>query len=344
MKYQLSISIGKSSDKNSASTKAVKDCIELFSKQSYKDYNMFFSEDVSSVNRYISIFKELWKFYFILEKNSIVGIQYPMLNNVFKYFIKAAKLKKVLFFCIIHDIESLRLGGLDDALVYKEVKNLNYYDCVIAHNDLMVQWLKGKGMTTHIEPLGVFDYLLKEVPIRNANTIFSKTIVFAGNLAKSNFIYSLSAIANWNFNVYGPNYKVAKQHSANVMWRGEFLPDQVVYELNGNFGLIWDGDTIDKCDNVLGNYLKYNNPHKFSLYLAAGLPVIAPKDSAIGKMITDYGLGILIDNLTDLLHLEITEEEYSTYKANCYRVKTRIIRGDYFLKAINVSENILMSK
>jgi len=344
MKYQLSISIGKSSDKNSASTKAVKDCANLFSKLDYKDYNLFFAEEISTIRRYVLIFKELAKFYILLKKNSIVGIQYPMLNNVFKYFIKAAKVKGVRFFCIIHDIESLRLGGLDDALVSKEVENLNYYDCVIAHNHNMAKWLRDKGMTTNIQSLEVFDYLLNEVPARNINSVFSKTIVFAGNLAKSNFIYSLSQIDNWDFNVYGPNYKGDNQHKSNVVWRGEYSPDEVVYKLDGNFGLIWDGNKIEECDELLGNYLKYNNPHKFSLYLAAGLPVIAPKNSAIGKVITDYQLGILIDNLTDLHNVEITEEEYRTYKANCDKVKNKIIKGGYFLKAVEVVENLLKSK
>ena len=34
---------------------------------------------------------------------------------------------------------------------------------------------------------------------------------------------------------------------------------------------MWDGPSPDTCAGVYGAYLRYNNPHKTSLYLAAGL-------------------------------------------------------------------------
>jgi len=159
MKYQLSINVGKSADKNSASTKAVKDCIQLFSSLGYKDYNFFYSESTNSSLRYFYMFTALLKLYLKLPKGALVGVQYPMLNNVFKYFIKAARQKEIRFFCVIHDIESLRLGGQDSELVKKEVANLNYYDCLIVHNSSMMAWLKEKGITKKMIPLGLFDYL-----------------------------------------------------------------------------------------------------------------------------------------------------------------------------------------
>jgi hypothetical protein len=264
-----------------------------------------------------------------------------MLNNVFKYFIKAARIKRAKFFCVVHDIESLRLGGQKKNLVSREAANLNYYDCLIVHNNYMRQWLKDKGITTKIVSLGLFDYLLKEAPTTNNNINLLNTVVFAGNLAKSNFIYSLSEIPNWNFNVYGPNYKANKQQSPNVVWGGEYSPEEVVYKLKGNFGLIWDGEKIDECDQVLGNYLRYNNPHKFSLYIAAGMPVIAPKDSAIAKIITDLKIGILVDSLIDLERLQLNESDYKVLQFNCRKVQNEIINGNFFLTAISAAEKLL---
>lgn len=341
MKFQLSINIGKSADKNSASTKAVKDCIQLFSSLGYQDYNLFYSENTNSALRYLYMFRALCKLYFKLPKGALVGVQYPMLNNIFKYFIKLGRQKGVRFFCIIHDIESLRLGGQDTELVKREVANLNYYDCLIVHNDSMMRWLTEKGITKKMIPLGLFDYLMREEPVKADLRLFSKSIVFAGNLAKSNFIYSVDKISNWKFRVYGPNYKKDNSLPGNLDWAGEFSPDEVVYKLNGDFGLIWDGDSIEKCDAVLGNYLKYNNPHKFSLYLAAGLPVVAPKNSAIGKMIAELKLGLLVEDLGELDSLQLDAGQYENFRENCKKVKNQVTKGEYFIKAVGQAERYL---
>src|SRR4051794_7095252 len=133
MKYQLSIRTGKSGDKNSAPTKAVLDCKTLFAQRGYLDFSLVIPEQAGKVSYYLSIFKTLIRVYIKLEKNSLVGVQYPMLNNVYKYFINAGKKKKVKCFCIVHDIESLRLAGTDTQAAKVEAADLSFYDCVIVH-------------------------------------------------------------------------------------------------------------------------------------------------------------------------------------------------------------------
>ena len=55
---------------------------------------------------------------------------------------------------------------------------------------------------------------------------------------------------------------------------GSFLPDELPSALEGSFGLVWDGDSSKTCSGVFGEYLRYNNSHKASLYLASGFPII----------------------------------------------------------------------
>ena len=50
--------------------------------------------------------------------------------------------------------------------------------------------------------------------------------------------------------------------------------------MEGSFGLVWDGISVETCAGVYGEYLKVNNPHKTSLYLASGIPVIIWKEAA----------------------------------------------------------------
>jgi hypothetical protein len=341
MKYQFCIRFINTTV-NSAATKAVLDCNKIFFEQGYKDYTLTVPDNANKLKYYIRLLKEMGAFFTALNKGAIVGIQYPLLsvNSVFRYFIRLAKFKGVKFFCIIHDLESLRTGGKNKAAIDKEIKNLNYFDCVIAHNPDMIKWLEANGMNVRSVSLGLFDYLSADTSTKRADTM-QKSIAFAGNLSKSTFIYSLDQIVGWNFNVYGPNYTDNKNNgSGNPKWCGEYSPEEIVTKLSGTFGLIWDGDSIDCCDEILGNYLKYNNPHKFSLYIAAGLPIIAPQNSAIGKFIKQHNIGVLINNLADLKTLKIDDDTLRIMKRNVMEIRSKVIKGAYFIQAIISAEEL----
>lgn len=338
MKYQFCIRFN-NIDANSAASKAVLDCNEIFSNHGYLDYTFTVGDNSNRKTYYPYLLRELLVFFFSIKRNSIIGIQYPLLsvNRIFKHFIKIAKYKNVRFFCIVHDLESLRTGGTNQYLINEEVINLNSYDSIIVHNDKMAKWLANAGVVKQMISLQVFDYLVDDFEIKNT---WQKdlTIVYAGNLNKSKFIYALPQLQNVFFNVYGPGFK-ADEKLNNITWGGEYSPEEVTKHLKGSFGLIWDGNEIDVCDEILGNYLKYNNPHKFSLYLAAGLPVIAPSTSAIGSLIKELNIGILIDTLYDLENFKIDELSYNEMRVNVEAVRKKIIIGSFFSQTLKIIEN-----
>jgi hypothetical protein len=340
-KYQFYISFN---DKlNTASSKAIDDCTQLLEQQGYKNYNL-----VNNGNRggYLwSIFVQVLKLIYSIEAGSIVAIQYPLLsgNRVFRHVISVLRLKKVKFFCIIHDLDELRYGRPSGLNGGSEVELLNCYDAMVVHNDVMKDWLKEKGVSVPMFSLTVFDYLtaLKITPKRLVATDLH-SIVFAGNLSKSNFIYELGTLTGWKFNVYGPNYDAQKgAHFDSVTWKGSFSPTEILDKMDGAFGLIWDGDFVDQLDDKFGNYLKYNNPHKLSLYLAAGLPVIVPRQSAISSLIKSHEIGILIDTLHDLSNLRITAAHHEYYQNNVRKLAMRIQNGYYLQHAIDDVEHVL---
>lgn len=341
MKYQFCIRYDKI-DVNSAASKAVLDCNKIFSENGYLDYTFTVGDNSKKVTYYYFLLKELIRFFLAVKRDSIVGIQYPLLsiNALFKYFIKALKLKGVKFFCVVHDLESLRTGGRQQKLISEEVDRLNNYDGIVVHNIHMQNWLRQNGLVKPMVPLVIFDYITDDfdIPPNESN----ESIVYAGNLTKSKFIYELPQVNTKHFNVYGPNFQAARiKVGSNVTWEGEFSPSQIVAKLKGSFGLIWDGTSIDFCDDILGNYLRYNNPHKFSLYIAAGLPVIAPHDSAIGAFIKQSGIGILINTPKDITNIVIEKEDYLHMVANILRIRQDVIRGEYFSRAIKaIEENI----
>ena len=80
---------------------------------------------------------------------------------------------------------------------------------------------------------------------------------------------------------------------------GRFSPENVTM-LTEEWGLVWDGDGIDVLHGLIGNYLKYNSSHKVSLYIAAGIPVIVSKESALAEFVEENKLGITVSSLLDL--------------------------------------------
>lgn len=179
--------------------------------------------------------------------------------------------------------------------------------------------------------------LIEKNPASNLNEI-----AFAGHLAKSVFVYSLGDIKNWKFNIYGGEFDLQRNKNINTTWKGEFSPDEVVHKLEGSFGLVWDGseaNDLQKCR--FGNYMRYNNPFKFSLYLAAGLPVIAPESAAIAKIIEKYNIGFLINSLADLDEIVISDDEYAVMKENVRAIQKEIIAGNFLYKAVTKLEELI---
>ena len=107
--------------------------------------------------------------------------------------------------------------------------------------------------------------------------------------------------------------------------------------LSGSFGLVWDGPDLDIRPGTIGDYLRYNNPHKCSLYLASGLPVIIWKEAALADFVESGHLGITISDLRDLSAAvkNITEEEYQEMKKQTMLEGEKIRSGYYLTKAIH---------
>lgn len=135
-KYQFYISFNEKL--NTAASKATQDCRSVLSNAGYEDCSI---EDLLPSDKYFrfKLIRRLTQFFFKIKPGSIVAIQYPLLsgNDEFRYFIKGARLKKVKFFCIIHDINELRYQEPSGNEIKRSSSNLNYYDCIIAHNQQM---------------------------------------------------------------------------------------------------------------------------------------------------------------------------------------------------------------
>ena len=246
------------------------------------------------------------------------------------------KRKGVKLIAFIHDLESVRYSQFSNSFIskfrvnYEEKSVLRIADAIISHNSKMSDYLRRIIPRANIVELEMFDYYAMYNPRNNPDN----AIIVAGNLSKqkSGYIYSLPD--GIEINLYGVNYEGIDSNLIN--YKGSYYPDVLINKIKGKYGLVWDGDSLETCSGVTGEYLKINSPHKMSLYLASELPIIIWKDAAMASFVKRNKCGVLIDNL-QMLHsvLHNTEDVlYNEYKNNSIRIGKRIKEGYFTKKAV----------
>lgn len=264
-------------------------------------------------------------------KSGSIVFQYPLYHKrISRYILNELDKNKAKKIVIIHDLESLRLNIADLNAVSTEVEFLNRFDQVISHNNKMTAWLIDHGLKIPVKNLNIFDYN-NPTPLGENN--LSDGIVFAGNLVKSVFLSKLDI--ETPMDVMGPN--PLKKFPRNINYCGVFTPEEVPEHLKRKFGLVWDGNSTKTCTGLYGHYMKYNNPHKVSLYLSSGIPVIIWKKAALANFVTENGCGITVDDLSNIDNVlaTISDVRYKEMQVNTLKIAEKMRTGFYIKKVLN---------
>lgn len=333
-----------------AAGKAKIDCEDILKEISFR--NIGFSQSaipnsaIGTIKNFFGITYALLR----LPVKSTLCTQYPF-NKFRSYIIAIAKLKNCSIITIVHDVRALK-GRTNN--IQKELDKIITTDAIIVHNESMKQWFLNQGTSIPITVLDIFDYLpSKGIPMQNdTHTTDQKyEIVYAGGFAhgKNAYIYDLDTIPNQHFSMklYGVGFDYdklrVKKEDSIISYEGAFPSDVVAYHIKGSFGLVWDGISTEECSGQYGQYLKYNNPHKTSLYILCGLPIIVWDKAAISDFVLKNNIGITVSNLEDLDNQlqKITEQEYLSMKENIYKIRTKIGSGGFLKNAVSEAlENI----
>ena len=306
-------------------------------------------------NHYSKLRKRLWLYTVVpmnwlkvllrVKKGDVVFFQHPMYaNRLITPMVKLIKkVKKCYFAALIHDLESLRkgIGGVvsykQDREEYSDTVMLDAFDRVICHNPSMRAYMLGRGFTEEkLVTLGIFDYLCPDNG-HKPELQDKPRIAVAGNLAptKSGYVYDMD-VSSISLNLYGIHFDEKAFHGKeNVRYNGAFHPDELPANLEGSFGLVWDGPVSSTCAGNTGEYLKYNNPHKTSLYLSANLPVIIWSQAALASFITENGLGIAVDSLDQIdgAVRGLSQADYQKMTKNVHKMGGKIREGYFFRTA-----------
>ena len=347
MKYYLKEEFLHDNNVKNAGNKARNDVEEIVKREGYQALVLSVDNwyEMSTLKAQLHKSKAFGQALDQLKQGDELLIQFPMLHHSFftTHHVRKAQKKGVKVHFIIHDLEALRYVNVENFPLKHKIRVqvqesglLGAADGIIAHNPVMKSVLVDKGIAEDkIVSLGIFDYLIPNFQEKSGQTKDQPMIV-AGNLAqeKAGYLYSLPAEPAYN--LYGVGFDESRALE-NETYFGSFLPDELPAALEGGFGLVWDGDSAETCSGVFGEYLRYNNSHKASLYLASGFPLVVWKQSALSHFVLEKGCGIAVESLHDLKETidNLSDADYQDLVDNAKRVGQEIREGHYLKTALN---------
>ena len=263
------------------------------------------------------------KIAFTIPANSIVYFHFPLHATIDALLLQCLYWRGIKTVALIIDIDGLR--DQNAQLLKTELNQLNKFNYLVAHNNEMKKWLKQHLSLAKIFTIKVFDYAYAGKAL---NKQFTPVICFAGNVLKASFVYKLYKMEQLSLNVYGLGYAPSLNLKGGFTYKGIAPPDQLPFVIEGSFGLVWDGDNLEDCDP----YLKYNNPHKLSLYLAAGMPVIVWDKSAVANWVIQNNIGFCIHSITEISGCisNLSNNNYEAMRKNAACIGNQICNGYYF--------------
>ena len=347
MKYFLKEEFLKDSGARNAGNKARNDVEEIVKREGYQPLLLTVDDwyQMGTFKAQQHKAKALAQAFSQLKSGDQLLIQFPMLHHSFftTRLVRKIQRRGVQVYFIIHDLEALRYANLDTVPLKHKIRVhlqesslLKVADGVIAHNPIMKSVLVDKGIVADkIVSLSIFDYLIPNFQ-EKIGLSKNQPIIVAGNLAqeKAGYLYALPEEPAYN--LYGVGFDESRA-LANETYFGSFLPDELPAALEGGFGLVWDGDSAETCSGVFGEYLRYNNSHKASLYLAAGFPLVVWKQSALSHFVLENGCGIAVESLHDLSQAieQLDDKDYQDLVEKTKYIGKKIRDGFFLTNALN---------
>ena len=280
-----------------------------------------------------------------INKGDVLVLQYPI-KKYYTFICRVAHFKGAKIITLIHDLGSFRRKKLTPE---KEMQRLNNSDYIIAHNENMKRWLNEHGRTEGVGIHRMHDYISEaQAPVRNTPEKRA-SILYAGSLPrkKNAFLYTLAEEdRGYDLELYGKGLNAAEIKSDSVHYHG-FIPDEELIEnTKYNYGLVWDGPSLDACEGDFGEYLRYNNPLKASLYIRCHLPLIVWEKAAIAPLVREKGIGICVNTLRDLDKTlkGISAQKYTEMENNVIAWSKELKNGNCTRNAIKEALKYLENK
>ncbi|TCZ69036.1 hypothetical protein [Flaviaesturariibacter aridisoli] len=273
-----------------------------------------------------------WRLQRDLPQGATILFQWPLYASLHRRLLAhlARHRRDLRLLCFLTDINGIKDG--DQRLLEQELKYLRRFSEFIVHNEAMRGWLEQKIPAARCSDIGFFDFLAQPAP---GERRCGPELCFAGALDKSPFLARLAAYPELHFHLYGPGGD-ALAGMPNARYYGVFPAPELPGRIEGSFGLLWDGSDDRGLGGPLGDYARYISPHKLSLYLLSGLPVICHRDSAAAALVQRFRIGIAVSSIGEIgaAIQNLDAGDYEAMRRNMVPLAVRISTGRCLLHAI----------
>ncbi len=248
---------------------------------------------------------------------------------------------------LIHDLNALRF----DAPLARELAVLDLFDGLVSHNARMSDWLRARGCRRPLVDLQLFDYLL--APEAEPTAWHQEDlgegplqVVCAGNLSppKARYLYdpALGGLQGVDLSLFGAFFEPERMPPSPVRHKGAFDPDRPALDARYHFGLVWDGESAHGGAGAYGQYMRYNNPHKVSLYAALGLPVVVWSEAAVAGFVLEQGVGVAVADLRELgqIRQQLSAADYRRMAHGMRRLQRQVTQGHFLARALLALEAV----
>lgn len=331
----------------SAGGKAKTDVELILKKLGYENIGLsqsvYSSKVVNFFRNLFGVFKAFW----CMPACGLLFLQYPM-KKYYSFMCLWACCRKTKVVTLVHDLGCFRRRKLTKE---QDIQRLNRSDYILVQTPRMGQWLKENHYQGEILTLGIWDYLSDfENPVvekRAENRSF--VVNYMGTLSrkKCGFLEKVGPhINNYQLNVYGKSSfeETVWQKSSRLCYQGVCSGDHLIKSIPGDFGLVWDGDSLDTCSGNFGAYLQYNSPHKIALYVRCHLPLIIWEDAAMASFIEKEGIGITVSSLKELDEVltSTSVEKYNLMKKRVIHLSKSLQGGGHLSQGVDRLEKELL--
>ena len=187
----------------------------------------------------------------------------------------------------------------------------------------MAAYLNGQGVKEErLLPLQVQDWLVNG-PIPECTMDMSVCILGELGRKRSYYLHELpKGKVRWH--LYGDSWKNNPKRP-DIVYHGGKADD-----LEGSFGLVWEGMSASTVTGAQGAYMMVTSPCKAGAYLTRGMPLIVWKWSALAKLVEAHHLGLVVDRVSDIpaALAKLSAEDYAAMAASARAWGEKLRKGD----------------